>query len=268
VYETHVGFTARQSVRYISGIFSTFWLTLGLEDGDLEGKRVLEVGPGDSDGVALRFIAAGAAEVTCIDSATPGRHPKQHRRIRRRLVRSRPPRERDELRELVDDDGSLVESPRLRWITGVGIEEADGLLEPGGYDLIVSGSVLQAIEALDEAFASMDRALAPGGSMAHGIDLRHQIVDSRVVTPNRRHVAWYRAKATELGYDARFYVSRVVGRDNVTLLKERPEPGVDYDEDTIALVEEMRASFGPENRHAPAEELLAAGIVLVARKPL
>jgi SAM-dependent methyltransferase len=250
---------------------------------------VLEVGPGDSDGVALRLLAAGASEVTLIERVALPRDRDQQRRIRRGLLDSLARKERKRLTSIVHPDGSLIESPRLRWITGTGIDDADHLLTAAGYDLILSMAVLQEVRAPDAAFAAMDRALAPGGAIVHGIDLRdyghysgrglHPLTyltipepiyraSAYVVRVNRRHMAWYRAKTAELGYRTVTYASRVVGQDRpLPRLKTELREGVDYDERAAALVEEIRPKLRRRYRSAPVADLLTAGIVLVATKP-
>src|SRR5947199_8669766 len=64
---THTGWPLERSLEYIGRAFREYLQRSGLCQGTLEGKRVLEIGPGDTLGVALKFLAAGAAEVVSLD---------------------------------------------------------------------------------------------------------------------------------------------------------------------------------------------------------
>jgi hypothetical protein len=64
---THEGFSLDESLAYIDGVFGDYLTYGGLGAADLAGARVLELGPGDNFGVALRFIAAGAKRVVALD---------------------------------------------------------------------------------------------------------------------------------------------------------------------------------------------------------
>src|SRR5437867_2359472 len=55
------------SLDYINRTFDDYLKYSGLSTRSFQDKRVLEVGPGDNLGVALKFLAAGAGQVVCID---------------------------------------------------------------------------------------------------------------------------------------------------------------------------------------------------------
>ena len=61
---THQRFELEGGLEYIDRVFSDYLTYGSLGPADLEGARILELGPGDNLGVALRFAAAGAAEAT------------------------------------------------------------------------------------------------------------------------------------------------------------------------------------------------------------
>ena len=58
----------------------------GLREEDLEGKAILELGPGDNLGLALRFIAAGAERVVTLDKFAVPRDPAHEQAIYRELT--------------------------------------------------------------------------------------------------------------------------------------------------------------------------------------
>jgi hypothetical protein len=87
---------------------------------------------------------------------------------------------------------------------------------------------------------------------------------------NRKTVDYYRGLMGRMGYDARFYVTEVVGRSgrgDLQTRRERPLAGVDYTDETLALVREIRPRLAEPYRSLPDEDLLVAGTFMVARKP-
>ena len=48
---------ARQSIEYIKKLYNSYMDNGKLTEQELRGKRFLEIGPGDSFGVALLFLA-------------------------------------------------------------------------------------------------------------------------------------------------------------------------------------------------------------------
>src|SRR5262245_22881352 len=53
------------SVEYINRVFDDYLAYGNLGYDEIRDKVVLELGPGDNLGVALRFLAAGASRVVC-----------------------------------------------------------------------------------------------------------------------------------------------------------------------------------------------------------
>src|SRR4051812_46966224 len=56
---THRKFSLADSLAYIHRVYSDYLACAGILPAQLAGKRVLEIGPGDNLGVALRFVGAG-----------------------------------------------------------------------------------------------------------------------------------------------------------------------------------------------------------------
>src|SRR5689334_2614698 len=72
---------AERALEAIDHTFDGYLRHSGLTAADLAGKRVLELGPGDNIGVALRFAAAGATFVSTIDKFVPFQDSEYHRRL-------------------------------------------------------------------------------------------------------------------------------------------------------------------------------------------
>lgn len=283
--------TLAESLEYIDAEFQGYLRYTGLTQSDLCGQRVLELGPGDNFGIALRFLAAGASEVVCLDRFIAWRDADRERALYSALLASLQDAERKALEHIVLSDGTLDMNGRLRTVHGVGIEESQAVLEPDSFNLIVSGAVLEHLNASDAAFSAMDRVLAPSGRMVHTVDLSDHgmfgppggtltflTVSERVYRrmtrnsggPNRRLVDYYRAKMAELGYDFDLLITRVLAEGGwswLPMAKTTLEAGTDYGPVALAEVRRVRERLRPPFQSMSDEELVVVGIVLLARKP-
>jgi cyclopropane fatty-acyl-phospholipid synthase-like methyltransferase len=114
--------------------------------GDLTGKTVIEIGPGDNLGLALCSIANGASSVVALEKfATVQQSPELQAAIYRHF----------------DYRGTAVPSLVVK-----SFEEYDG----PPVDLIYSVDVLENVDDVPRAFKEMARLLKPGGKAIHAID--------------------------------------------------------------------------------------------------
>jgi len=287
---THDGMNLTESVEYIDRVFNEYLQMASLSVESLEGKRILEVGPGDNLGVALRFLSAGAAEVVCADKFYSHRDEAQQRSIyqalRERLSRTERPRF-DAAISL--SDGIDLNAKRLKYLYGVPVEEIYKWFPRGHFDLIVSRAVIQYVYEIDTAFQAMDAVLKPGGLMVHKLDLSdHRMFSSRGMNPltfltirdslyrlmarysckpNRRLTNYYREKMIELNYDARVFATAVLGQpefsgptEHVDLRAEPVRPALDF-------IKEIRPKLAKQYRDLPDEDLAISAVFLVAKKP-
>ena len=288
---THESFSLDQSLGYIDSVFHDYLRFGGLKCTDLEGKAVLELGPGDNYGVALRFLACGADRVVSVDKFATRRNEEQQRRIYEALLSRIDERGRTRAGQAVRlEDGVEFDPARIRAIEGVAVEETGDLFDPGTFDLIVSRAVLEHLYDLDAAFAAMDRLLAPGGLMLHKVDFRdhgmftgggshpltfltvpgplYLLMTRHSGRPNRRLANWYRAKFDALGYERRLVATKLVGDDeeletridDVTLDPSR-------NAQTLEFIRSIRSRLRPEFRSLSNTDLAVAGIFIAARKP-
>jgi SAM-dependent methyltransferase len=277
----HRGFSLDESLDYVDWVVGDYERFGGLDAEMLDGASVLELGPGDSLGVALRLLGLGASRVVCLDRFRNWRDPAQQARIDAALRERMPAEQRNRL------DGA--ERERLELIEGTGVEEADRVFEPGSFGAIVSRAVLAHVYDLDRGYAAMDAVLAPGGAMAHNIDVSDHgafsaggqnpltyltVPDSiwdrvrrRTGHPNRKLIDYHRRTMDELGYEAELLVTRVIGA-----AEDLPEP-VPADRvgevigQALPLIEEIRPRLLERFRALPDEDLAVAAIFLRARKP-
>lgn len=287
---THEFWSLEKSVAYINLVYREYLEYSGLTPEAVRGWRVLEVGPGDNFGVALKFLADGAEKVVSLDKFYSERNEEQQKRIYQELRKQLNPKQAAVFDESIKLDGRVeLNKNRIEYIYGHGIEEADQILEPESFQFIASRAVLHNVYDIDRGFEAMDRLLAPGGYMAHKIDFSDENMFSsrgmhpltfltipegiyRLMAkdsgkPNRKLINDYREQMRKRGYEAKLFVSSIVGVGPLTPHKEKIERGVDYGNKTVALIDEIRPKLALPYRKLAEEELAPAGIFLVARKP-
>jgi len=289
---THLGKTLEQSLEYINLVYSDYLEYGGLRPADFAGKRVLEIGPGDNLGVALRFYAAGAGRVVCLDKFFARRDAAQQSAIYRALRETLPASERERYDRAISfaDGRAVIDAACVQYIYGVALERACEVLAPQSFDVIVSRAVLWEIYDPDPALRALDELLRPGGIMIHKIACLDWMFTQNGYHPlefltipeamyrwiardsgksNRRTIAHYRDAMRRLGYDAQFHITRTVGMQGaefppgVTSLQN----GVHYGEESIELIRSIRPRLQPVFRGLPDEDLLVEDMFLVARRP-
>ena len=286
---THRSMSTEESLAYIDEQYDDYLELAELGPSDIAGARILEFGPGDNFGVALRFLAAGAERVVTMDAYETWRDQEQQGRIYRALLDRMTDEERARAEAAVSLDAGVTFDPeRLRVIEGTGAEAADSLFDAGSFDLIVSRGVLEYVDDIDRAFRGMERLLVSGGKIAHKIDLRdhqmfssaghHQLtfltvperiyrtISARTPAPNRERYDYYLQEVGKRGWPHSMVVSRVVGETG----ERRPHLQLDEllaESAAVAQVEEIRPELVPKFRAKPTEVLVPTGVFLIATKP-
>ena len=287
---THEFWSLDKSVNYIEKVYREYLEYSRLTPEAFGGSRILEVGPGDNFGVALKFLTAGAAKVVCLDKFYSERNVDQQTQIYQELRKQLSADEAKVFDEVINlANGIDLNTERLHYIYGHGIEEADHILELGSFDFILSRAVIHNIYDLERGFEAMDRLLAPRGYMLHKIDLSDEnmfssrgmhpltflTIPERVYElmardsgkPNRKLIGDYRKLMLKYGYDTKILISAVLAEGPLVPHKERIESGVDFGGKTLLLINEIRPKLAAQYRRRSDEELATTGIFLIARKP-
>jgi len=285
---THSRKTTQESLSYIDQVFDDYLQYANISIEMLRDKSILEIGPGDNVGVALKFLAAGAKQVICLDKFFSKYDWMQQREIYRLMREQMNEQERHIFDEVIDlETGLKSDSQKLIYIYGTGIEEAEKVWEPESFDFIISRAVFEHLYDLDAAFSVMNTVIKPGGSMLHKIDFRDHGIFSghhpltfltipasvyRLMAydsgkPNRKLINYYRSKAEEFKYETKILVTYIVDQeDEIIPHKETVTPGIDYTEETIALLNRIRPQLQPEFGNMSDEDILISGIFLIMRK--
>lgn len=213
---------AADIARYFQDCVADYTAKLGADKTGLEplvqGKVLLEYGPGDLPGVAALMCAHGADKVWCVD-----RFP---------LVQLSPKNVRA-MRDLIDAQEGVTRDRFVACLRDGTVQKGfdprriEYLVRPSGLsglrdavDLVYSRAVLEHVDDLEATFADMVAAMRPGALAIHLVDLRshglhrHNLLDflawsptlwslmySAKGVPNRWRVDRYRAIVERLPVD-------------------------------------------------------------------
>ena len=284
---THLNRSVADSLAYIEKQFNDYITYGGLSTGALHGKRILELGPGDNLGVALKFLAAGAASVVCLDRFYSKRNADHEREIYKALRERLSAEEQSRFDHAVNLTDKVEFNPeKLRSVYGVSLEGFAGELASEKFDLILSCAVLEEIYDPDPVFAAMDSLLAPGGSLVHVIDLgdygmfreqgmhpltfltisepiyKRMASDSGL--PNRKRLAYYAEKMKQLGYQSKFFVTSMLPGGRIEPAAEYAPGRFKHDSNLVA---QIRNKLANDFKNLDEDQLLIDGVLLVATKP-
>ncbi|MDD4899239.1 MAG: class I SAM-dependent methyltransferase [Candidatus Omnitrophica bacterium] len=290
---THQELSLAQSCSYIETVFDDYLKYGGINQNDLVGMKVLEIGPGDNLGVALNFLAAGVKKVVCLDRIYSKRNTEQERSTYLYLRAKMEPvsRQRFDSAIKIENNSFSCNQEKLNYFYGIDVARAAQVLGEEKFDLVVSRAVLEHIFEIDKAFEVMDKYLKEGGLLLHKIDFRDHEMFSRdkfhpleFLTipeffwrhmtqhsgkPNRRLKNYYEERLKALGYDFKILITHLTGRQEEFLPpKENIVLNRDFGDSDLRIIDSIRPRLAPQFRKLTDEVLLTAGIFLVAKKHL
>ena len=288
---THKDFSVQQSLSYINGVFDDYLKYLQIDSQEIRNKNILEIGPGDNLGVALKFIANGAKKVVCLDRVYSARNHRQQYNIYSAL--------RNELDTIMksDFDSALLlkdgrlffNDDKIKYIYGFDISDAGSLLKDEKFDFIVSRAVLEHVYNIDTAFSMMNKLLKKDGYVAHKVDLRDHEMFSldgfnplafltipnpiwRHMTkhsgkPNRKRFDYYKKKLEEMSLTSKIWITHLITqKDEILPHKGSIMKNRDYGEEDLAFVNRIRPKLCTEFRSLSDEGLLIGGIFIIGKK--
>lgn len=208
---------------YFQKCFDEYFERLGIEKPEqsdfLQGKRILEYGPGDVPGVAMLMVAHGADQVVCVDRFPLVRLSPKNVEIVRLMLERLPDAQRTRAEACFRQSGN----PR----SGFDAKHIEYLVRPSGLsgfkdeiDLVISRAVLEHVNDLPASFRDMYAALKPGGVAIHLVDLKSHglhrnnpldflnwpgwlwsLMYSAKGVPNRLRVDAYRQAVAQTGFE-------------------------------------------------------------------
>jgi len=255
----------------------------------LEGKDLLEVGPGDNLGVALTLLAKGANTVTCVDGFAPNHDDAHNSRIYHAIYTGFSAQEQARVQDVVQvhANGTVtVGGSRLISRYGVPID-AVSPLPAKSFDIVLSRAVLEHLRDLDQGWANMVDCVRDGGEMWHKVDFRchdffHKIhplyfltvpdgiwnfISQPDPTLNRQRLPKYRQLSARDFDEVDCYITHIVDREEFSPHIKSLVAGTHYDIHHLALIRDIRARLRDEFSKSSDEDLMVTGIFLIARRP-
>jgi len=149
---------AQKVYDYAKVVFDDYLNMLPEGKNSIQGKDILELGPGGNALVAYRLIHAGAKGVHSSD------------KYKFMFSESLQKTLWDKLAQEVNPDERLRNKHSM--IYNCGVENLSEQYYKNSFDLIISRAVLEYVSDLSQAIDEMDKTLHPGGVMLHKIDFR------------------------------------------------------------------------------------------------
>lgn len=264
------------SLDHLLDVYANYARRLTKAGAELEGARILELGPGHSLLGGLLFVVWGAAAYCGADPFPTARLDAA--RVEALLARLEKPTGLPvHLESVADQQRALVERARgliVRREGEVRLDERIWLVpddaaalsaEDESFDLVVSNSVLEHVRDFPSAARECLRVLRPGGLALHYIDLRdHRDFDAPRAFLRYSHSEWEsQLQGTPFDYTNRLR--------RASLRAGFLSAGLEVLEEEIfqrvPLASGERAGLSPEFRDLPSEELEILGVGYVLRKP-
>lgn len=273
-------------IGYIDAVIADYFQAPGIPEAEVVGARILEIGPGESLGVALRLLSLGAASVTCVDRFDSLVDPRHQWMIYEGLIQAMDPQRRRLVEGVVRwADGVLeFDRSRLEYVS-LSVEDLDSRFAPGSFDIVLSRAVLEHVFAIEKAMEVLDRQLRPGGLSIHEVDYRdHGIfteyglhpltmfrigqdrwesMGSNLGAPNRRLHSWFRGEFLRRGYGLEESVTRCFGEPDEARARRSPRSLAEVPSVSRWIASNRDRISVPWS----GDDLRIAAAFLVARKP-
>jgi SAM-dependent methyltransferase len=177
-------FDVKRGLEYLNQVFNEYFKFSGLQPEDIVGKRILEVGPGENFGVALRFLAAGALQVVCTDRFDSLVEPSKQLQIYKAMMKQFNQQELRRLETIIEinEDNFKINTDKLKYIN-LPIEELQLQFAADSFDFVVSRAVLEHVFEIKRAMEVMDHLLKPEGYMLHEVDFRDHGIFTEYLLP-------------------------------------------------------------------------------------
>ncbi len=261
---------ASDIARYFSECVEAYLTKLGVQPSEarsfLDGKTLLEYGPGDLPGVAALMVARGASKVYCVDRFPLVQLSEKNAQVIRDLIQGCSASERVRL-------ASCLRKPSDP-TSGFAPERIEYILRPSGLsgmreqvDMVFSRAVLEHVDDLTATFQDMVAALKPGGVAIHQVDLRsHGLHKQNPLDFLAWSAAAWRWMYSEKGVPNRWRVDtyrRIVSALAVEVQQLEPT--------ALAPIEQIRSVrplLAAQFQGISDDDLACLGFWLVFRKPI
>lgn len=173
--DTHANFNLKESLSYIGEVFEDYLHYSGLNHTDLNNKTIIEIGPGDNLGVALKFLEYGAKKVIAIDRFPSPKNSDRGRKVYEALLisMSSEGKTRAERGIKIKNKDFIINNECLEYKYGISAENLDEYFPTDFAYIIVSRAVFEHLFDIRRAFIASHKLLCSDGLSIHKIDLRN-----------------------------------------------------------------------------------------------
>lgn len=272
-------------VAYIESVVAEYFQEPGIPMETIANATILEIGPGESLGVALKLLGLGARRVVCVDRFDSMLPPKLQNAIYDKLVSRMTSEEKAKVEGVVRIEGDEIhlDEERLSYVS-CSLDELDRMVPPETFDITLSRAVLEHVYQIDKALEVLDLVLKPGGLSIHEIDFRdHGIFSGRHLhpltmftippevwhrmgshtgAPNRRTLSYFRDFFERSGYTVQTAVTRFFGSED----QYRRRAIADTPEESKRIGEWVLENASLIKVPVQDGDLLVAAAFVVARK--
>ncbi len=276
----HAERSIEDAVHYIATVFNNYKVAAGVAR--FQGK-IAEIGPGDSCGIGLMFLADGCDQVDLVDRFFSARDVRQQAVINRELVRRLPRLEP----LLLDGNFSETSFKSLTRHYGESAAAETFFEAHRGYDFIVSCAVLEHVYDPLRAMKAAATALNHGGMMLHQIDCRdhgqfsttfHELKFLELPQamyaplkwgggPNRIRLSSYRKVLQEQQLKYTVYATSLAGVPELlphdTEISRIPAPLLDI---SHRYISQVRGRLAKPFRDMSDEDLMITSFMIAAKK--
>ena len=279
---THSDLSLEESLDYIENVFADYQRISNIPQ--FSGK-IAELGPGDSAGVGLMFLAHGAEQVDLADRFYSRRSHEAHEKVYRSLAAKYPVLDKILATAKFNQFESL---PNLKRYYGTKASGEAFFDENRGYNVIVSRSVLEHVDQPQVVLCKMYKALNVGGVLIHKVDLRDHGMYTpysesvkflelpqwlyRIMTygsgyPNRFLFHDYKKTLLELDPKSEFYIAGLHGIDeDMSVGYKLEDIPIQWKQHSIDFIEKHRFKFSAIFKNVASEELMVSSFFFVSRK--
>ncbi len=279
---------SNQVVEIIEKVYSNYKVFGNIEDEDFKDKKILEIGPGDSFGIAIKLLFSNAKEIVCFDKFYAKRNGNLLKEAYLKMFKNK---NTYSFKDIFNED--LLPQNKIHYFFGKGIEKIkfdNNFFEKESYNYIFSNQVIQEIYNPFPAFHKMIKLLKSGGKMVHHIDFepynyfRHHLkkeydyltfteieykwmVNKRGMGNRKRITEYIDYLNKNKNIDYKFIVSTCF------LDKEKLEAPIEYPnfpenikKSYKTLVESQKSNFNKKYKNLPIEDLMVGNAYLVIEK--
>ncbi len=276
---THASLSIDESINYIEDVFHDYQKVSGVKE--VHGK-VAEVGPGDSAGVALMFLNAGASQVDLADRFYSSRNDDHQRQIYQKLATKYPL-----LKPVISRLCNKDDAPEVNRFYGHDAAGETFFDKHKQYSYIVSRSVLEHVDNPAMVIKKMYDALEPGGILIHKVDLRDHgmFTPVSIATKFLEVPKWlYKMMVYGTGYPNRFlfhnykkviekitsnyqlYIAGLHGVKPLEMFYSIEDLPENLKQQSAEFINQNRHKFAREFHGVSAEDLMVSSFFFVCRK--